>query len=199
VRERIELSGGRFLLESAPGQGTQVTLCLPVSAFEAQRLPGAASAPDVGSGAALSQGKKGAGPRVRAVLVDDHQVARTGLRDALSRHPDLEVVGEAATGVGAVETVARLQPDVVIMDVNLPDISGIEATRQITTAYPEIRVIGFSMHDAGDCAKALQTAGACGFVSKAAPVGELITALQRYCGLTVDGGQSPEREIPMES
>jgi PAS domain S-box-containing protein len=199
VRERIELGGGRFRLESAPGQGTRVTLCLPVSALEAARLPGTAATLGVGSEAAAGQGKDGAGPKVRAVLVDDHQVARTGLRDTLSRHPDLEVVGEAATGTGAVETAARLQPDVVIMDVNLPDISGIEATRQITTAYPQIRVIGFSMHDAGDCAEALQTAGACGFVSKAAPVGELISALQRYCGLTVEGGQSPEGEIPIKS
>jgi two-component system, NarL family, invasion response regulator UvrY len=87
---------------------------------------------------------------------------------------------------------------VVIMDVNLPDLSGIEATRRITAASPEIRVIGFSMHDAGDCAEALRAAGACGFVSKAAPVGELIGALQRYCGLRDVTGKSSEPEFQDE-
>lgn len=184
VRERLEHCGGEFHLLSAPGQGTQVTLLIPVMArsADAERPPRpapASPAPPIPQPPRAPIGP--AARRIRTVVVDDHHVARAGLRGALERHADFEVVGEAATAADALAEIRRLLPDVVIMDVNLPDRSGIEITQQLVGEFPKLRVIGFSMHEEGPPAEAMRAAGACGFVSKGAPVAELIAALRHYC------------------
>jgi DNA-binding NarL/FixJ family response regulator len=103
-------------------------------------------------------------------------------------------VGEATSGAEALDLVHRLRPEIVLMDINLPDMSGIELTQQISMRYPKVRVIGVSMHDAGDAAAAMHRAGACAFISKAAPVEELISALRQHCSDTgKPGRRSPRR------
>jgi NarL family two-component system response regulator LiaR len=118
------------------------------------------------------------GNRIRVFLVDDHEMVRSGLAVFLDGFDDLVLVGEAANGQQAVDLCAGLQPDVVLMDLMLPDISGIEATRLIRQANPAVRVIALtSFHDDTLVQTALQ-AGANGFLFKNASVDELADAIR---------------------
>jgi DNA-binding NarL/FixJ family response regulator len=114
---------------------------------------------------------------VRVVLVDDHELFRGGLRDLLEAQ-GLSVVGEAATGDGGVEIVATLAPDVVVMDLNMPGISGVEATRRILEQAPLARVLVLTISaEDGDVMDAMM-AGACGYLLKDASVEELVTGVR---------------------
>lgn len=115
---------------------------------------------------------------IRILLVDDHQVVRQALVQLLRAEPDLAVVGEAGTGTEAVALARQLVPDVVLMDINMPEMNGIEATRAIHAAFPAMRVIGLSMFDRGDQQAAMQDAGAVAYVSKAGPAEALLEAIR---------------------
>jgi DNA-binding NarL/FixJ family response regulator len=113
---------------------------------------------------------------IRVVIVDDHDLFRTGLRTLLEDQ-GVHVVGEAAAGVEAVRAVAELTPDVVVMDLNMPGISGVEATRQITSISPLTRVVVLTISDQdGDVMDAI-LAGACGYLLKDASIQELIRGI----------------------
>ena len=115
---------------------------------------------------------------VRVVLIDDHSVVREGYRRLLERTPDIAVLAEAATGEEAYRLFSEQRPDVVVMDINLPGMSGIEATRRILARDPEARVLVFSMHeDALFGSRALQ-AGARGYVTKACAPDVLVDAVR---------------------
>ena len=115
---------------------------------------------------------------MRVLLADDHRIVREGLRSLLQAQPDLEVVGEAPDGRQAVEMTVQLKPDVVVMDVAMPQLNGIEATRQITGKGPGAKVIALSMHsDRRFVAEALK-AGASGYVLKDSAFEELVTAIR---------------------
>jgi two-component system invasion response regulator UvrY len=118
-------------------------------------------------------------PRLRVLLVDDHPMVRNGLAALLNDQPDIEVVGEAASGEEALIDVARLQPDLVIMDASMPGMGGIEATHRISQRWPEVRVIGLSMHAEADRAAAMQAAGACDYQSKTGDVEALLAVIRR--------------------
>ena len=112
------------------------------------------------------------------MLVDDHEVVRQGLRVLLDAEPDLSVVAEATDGIAAVETAAQVKPDIVVMDVMLPGLNGIEATRQIAKRVPGSRVVVLSMYtDESYVLRALKN-GAYGYVLKSASVGDLIRAIR---------------------
>jgi DNA-binding NarL/FixJ family response regulator len=104
---------------------------------------------------------------LRVVLVDDHELMREGLRSILEREDGVEIVGEAANGREAIELAKRLTPQVVVMDVAMQDMNGIEATRQIRNACPDVRVIALSSHSDSRYVRAMLDAGACGYVLKA--------------------------------
>ena len=114
---------------------------------------------------------------VRVMIVDDHRIVRTALAGLLEGTDGIDVVGEAADGCEAVELVAKLQPDAVVMDVTMPRMDGIEATRRVRDLLPGVRVIGLSMHDRDDMAEAMCEAGASAYVSKGGPPEELIRVL----------------------
>jgi DNA-binding NarL/FixJ family response regulator len=116
--------------------------------------------------------------RLHILLADDHAHFRAGIRALLLTEPDLAVVGEAATGAEAVAQAERLQPDVVVMDLNMPDLNGIEATRRITYASPHIAVLVLSMFEADDSVFAAVQAGARGYLLKGAPKAEVLRAIR---------------------
>ena len=111
------------------------------------------------------------------MLVDDHEIMREGLRLILSRNEDVEVVGEAANGREAVALVAKTLPDVVVMDIGMPELNGVEATHEIKSAHPEVRVLALSaMSDRRYVVRILE-AGASGYVVKSAAGDELVRAI----------------------
>ena len=111
--------------------------------------------------------------RIRVVVADDHAMVRQGLCGLLNQYSDILVVGEAANGEEAVALADRLQPDVILMDITMPKMDGIEATRQVTRSHPGVVVIGLSIHNAGQVEAAIKEAGARAFVNKDAAVEEL--------------------------
>jgi two-component system, NarL family, response regulator NreC len=120
--------------------------------------------------------------RTRVLLAEDHTLVRQALRCLLERESDIEVVGEAADGREAVKKATSLKPDVVIMDVCMPRLNGIEATVRIVAAVPEARVVALSMDAAGDYVHALLKAGARGFVLKESSGDDLMAAIRAVRG-----------------
>lgn len=116
--------------------------------------------------------------RTRILLADDHAVVRNGFRFILSAQPDLEVVGEAAHGREAVESALALKPDVVVMDVTMPELNGIEATRRICEALPRTRVLALSMHKDAVYVREILRAGAKGYLLKDSSEADLLTAVR---------------------
>ena len=148
----------------------------------------------VGESAEGTRGESGArgayyaasGAPSRVLLVDDHDVIRQGFRLVLGTPPDIEVVGEASNGREAIEQARRLRPDLVLMDVTMPVMDGLEATRRIKAEMPGVCVLMFTSHEEPEYVLAAIEAGAAGYVLKGAPVSRLIGAIRRALG-----GDSP--------
>jgi two-component system response regulator NreC len=115
--------------------------------------------------------------RIRILLADDHTILRAGLRMMLNAQPDMEVIGEAQDGKQAINATIHLQPDIVLMDITMPDMNGIEATRQIKRVAPEVKVLVLTMHENDEYVFQALRAGASGYILKEAADTELITAL----------------------
>jgi len=121
-------------------------------------------------------------PPVRILIADDHPLVRNGLRSLLTTAEDLEVVGEAATGEEAIALAETLQPDVIVMDLRMPGINGIEATRRITQAHPHIRVLVVTLFEDDDSVFAALRVGARGYVLKDANEVEVLRAIRAVSG-----------------
>ena len=121
---------------------------------------------------------------VRVLLVDDHTMVRQGLRSILQTYPNLEVVGEASTGEEAVDGAGKLRPAVVVMDIAMPKMDGIAATRLIKTNFPHIAVLGLSVNTQGYHVDAMLKAGAFEVLTKEKAVNELYGAIQRAVAST---------------
>ena len=115
---------------------------------------------------------------IRILIADDHKIVRDGLRSLLDKHSGIEVVGEAETGRMAVKLASKLLPDVVVMDIGMPDLNGIEATRQIITDRPGVKVIALSMHSDKRFVRGILKAGASGYLLKDCAFEELARAIQ---------------------
>jgi DNA-binding NarL/FixJ family response regulator len=116
---------------------------------------------------------------IRLLVVDDHAMVREGLRSLLESYADVQVVGEARNGREAIATAAILRPDVVIIDINMPDMNGIEATVQIKRRHPKAIVIGLSVNADQQSISAMAAAGAAMLITKEAAVNELYDAVKR--------------------
>ncbi len=115
---------------------------------------------------------------VRVLLADDHKVMREGLATLLSEESDIEVVGQAGNGRDAVALARRLRPDVVVMDVSMPVMDGVEAARQIKAGCPDIRIIGLSMSEEKAVANEMLKAGAQSYLRKTDPSERLLAAIR---------------------
>lgn len=115
---------------------------------------------------------------IRLLLADDHAVVRSGLRMLLQAQPDMVIIGEAETGREAVQRAVELAPDVVLMDIEMPGMNGIEATRQIKAAYPDVRVLILTAYDDDPYVFALLRAGADGYVLKNTDPDDLVRAVK---------------------
>ena len=116
--------------------------------------------------------------KIRILLTDDHTLVRSGIRSLLEHEPGLSVIGEAEDGRAAVRLACKLKPDVVIMDIAMPLLNGLEATRQIKTQCPDVKVLVLSMHDNEEYIRQALEAGAMGYILKDAAAQELISAIQ---------------------
>ena len=116
--------------------------------------------------------------KIRLLLVDDHQIVRAGLRMLFQAEPDMEIVGEAGSGDEALACVPTLQPDVVIMDVAMPGMNGIEATRRIREVSPHTAVLALTMHEDEQYFFAMVDAGAAGYIPKRAAPDDLVSAIR---------------------
>ena len=117
-------------------------------------------------------------PEIRLLLVDDHEIVRAGLKMLLESQSDINIVAEAGNGMQAIEMVDRLSPDVIVMDITLPDISGIEATRRIKQSHPEVAIIALTIHEDEQYFFEMLKAGASGYVPKRAASDDLIQAVR---------------------
>lgn len=115
---------------------------------------------------------------IRVLLADDHKIMRDGLRTLLEKDQEIIVVGEAEDGREAVQLAGKLSPDVIIMDVAMPDLNGIEATRRITAENPGIKLVGLSMHSDRRFISEMLKAGASGYLLKDCAFEELVTAIK---------------------
>ena len=162
MRERMEHFGGNFDVESKPGQGTRITLIMSLKP----------------AGRRLGQMDK----TIKVVIADDHMIVRDGLRSLLERQPDMEVVAEADNGRIALKLVKELSPDVVIMDIGMRELNGIDATRQIVKMSPGVKVLALSMYSDKRFIKGMLKAGASGYMLKDSAFKELIDAIRVIVG-----------------
>lgn len=200
IRERMEDLGGQMSLVSAPGQGTQVTLIVPLRnaltggdnghAVQTER-PGAIATPSETDsiqydGTLRSYPRQLRNPVTRVLLVDDHTLLRQGIRSALEEYADIEVVGEAADGNQIVTLAKSLQPDIVIMDINMPVVDGIEATRLLKRELPHIIVIGLSVDNSQQMEVMMRKAGAAAFLTKDTAVEQLHDTILEVLRLPIE-------------
>ncbi len=174
IRERLEMMGGCFEIESSPGNGASLSLVIPLETKTCVDEDEKQIRKII---AKVHQAKR-SGDKIRVLLVDDHTVVRQGLSTMLNLHADVAVVGEAADGNEAVEKARKLQPDVILMDISVPKLDGIEATRIIHAELPHTRIIGLSMHDKQDQADRLIEAGASAYCTKDGDTGVLLSAIR---------------------
>ena len=119
---------------------------------------------------------------IKILLVDDHAIVRQGLHSLLEKEPDIEVVGEAEDGRKALELTRELLPDVVVMDITMPNLNGVDATRQIMHEFPKVKVIALSMHSDRTFVVSMLKAGASGYVLKECLSDELVEAIRTVAG-----------------
>jgi PAS domain S-box-containing protein len=178
IRERLDLLGGCLQIDSAPGRGSRFTLRTPLSEPQADaaqsRQPLKVSLSITAPAEPTASDGEG---RVRIALVDDHAVIRHGLAAVLRQEKRFYVIGEASDGKSAVELVRRLQPDVVLMDISMPGMNGIEATGIIHQEFPHVCVIGLSMHDDPHASQQMRQAGAVAYLSKSGPASDIVQAI----------------------
>jgi CheY-like chemotaxis protein len=178
IRERLTLLDGRFEIESAPGRGTRFRLIAPKSErSDALGGPFDGSTVLVEPPASYLSVDLASARALRILIVDDHAAVRQVFRELLEERSELRVVGEAADGLEAIVQAHALQPDVVLMDVSMPRMDGVEATRCLHAELPSIQILGLSMHLPTEDPPAIMQVGAAGFFTKGADTQRLIEHL----------------------
>jgi PAS domain S-box-containing protein len=177
IRERIALIGGRFNIDSSPGKGTQVTLTAPL-VIDVMPISKDLHQRTYGKTEILSQPDG----KVRILLTDDHAIMREGLARLLGQEGDFEVIGQASNGQEAVEMATALHPHLILMDISMPKMNGIDATRIIHQQHPFIRIIGLSLYADEERAREMLDAGAVAYLTKSDPAAELKAVIRASMG-----------------
>ena len=188
IQERMAAMGGQLVIESVLGGGTRATLTTPYwnsrekPEDDDTLTPAESRAPSLRTRSTdvehLSHSHHPTS-KIDILLVDDHAMVRQGLRSVLEHYDDVAVVGEASTGREAIEFVERLRPAVIVMDINMPETNGIDATVEIKARHPDVAVIGLSVHNTAEARKAMLQAGATTLLSKESAVDELYAAIRQ--------------------
>jgi DNA-binding NarL/FixJ family response regulator len=138
--------------------------------------------------------------KVRVLLVDDHMILREGLRKLVEVQPDICVVGEAEDGEAALEALAKLQVDVVVLDISMPKLGGVEATVRMRAAYPQVRILALTAHEDSEYVQLMLRAGAAGYLLKRAAASDLVRAIRAVMGgqlyLDTTVGVQPSTPVP---
>ena len=173
IKERLGYLDGSMEISSMPGSGTRVILTAPLKSEAGNHI---------GRGkrdAIISEGITARTDRtITVVLADDHQITRKGIRALLEKEPDIDVIAEAENGLVAVKLANELSPDVVIMDITMPEMNGIDATRQIISSGSGIKIIALSMHSDKQYVLEMLRAGASGYLLKDCAQGDLARAVR---------------------
>lgn len=122
--------------------------------------------------------KKQAVKKIRLLLVDDHPIVREGIKSALSTRKTISIVGEASTGEEALSKALKLEPDVILMDINMPGMSGLEAARRLRKRIPDTKILALTMHENREYILEMSQLGARGYVLKDSPPSELLRAIE---------------------
>ncbi len=189
IQERVGLLGGRMKVRSRKGKGSTFLVIVPGTppppAAQAE-APLTEEVVRVREVTTPRERAAGAEKRVlRVLLADDHKIVREGIESILEGESDIEIVGQAGDGRETVDLANQLEPDVVVMDVSMPTLSGDEATRRIKRSLPQTRVVALSMHDEAWVKRRMSRAGAAAYLLKTAPSEELVAAIR---------GQEPDAE-----
>ncbi len=179
IRERLEAIGGELVLTSALQKGTHALLRIPIQADMEESAPPMNNQPSAHSNA-KNQPARSPSERIRILVADDHKMVREGFCHILNSQLDFEVVGEAENGEQAVALCESLHPDVVVMDLHMPNMDGLEATKKIKQFFPDTVLIGLSVYDTPDVARWFREAGAAAFVTKGGPAENLVTIVRKY-------------------
>lgn len=173
IRERVKALGGVFRIESEPGNGAKFEMQIP----DAAKTAFSSAAPVVQRVVAEKKKTVKKGGTITVLLADDHKIIRQSIATLLSSQPFIHQVVEADDGRDAVEKAGEMNPDVVMMDLNMPNMNGIEATRILHRTHPEIKIIGLSVQAEPETIQAMKDAGAVEYFSKNVDINELIAAL----------------------
>ena len=182
IQERMKALKGQLDIASSPGRGTCVTLVLPYESPALVRSTADGQLHEADSVPLRRLQQTGSpdsspGSKVRVLLVDDHAMVREGVRVSLESHCDFQIIGEASSGMEAIELAHVLHPDAIVMDVNMPGMNGIEATERIAATLPSISIIGLSVNTDAATRKAMLAAGAKAFLYKDVAAVELCRVL----------------------
>jgi PAS domain S-box-containing protein len=178
IRERVTLLGGRFDIDSKPGRGTRFRLVAPRG--PAQNANALAPTRSAAFGSTTTgPARQTSRDALRILIVDDHVAVREAFTGVLQQYPGLSVVGVACDGLDAIAQAHRLRPDLILMDISMPYMDGVEATRRILSEFPFIQILGLSMQPRTEAPHAIEQAGAAGFFVKGADTQPLIDYLLR--------------------
>jgi len=179
MKERMRQLSGRLEVTSSPNKGTTVTATLPIREQRSEPALDFNQPPDGDSSNSNGETRKTAADvRRRILIADDHEVLRRGIRTMLESEKDWEVCGEAFDGQEVVEKAASLNPDLVILDINMPVLNGVAAVRQILRNRPQTKILVFSVHDSDQTVREILSAGAHGYLSKAKAGQELVQVVK---------------------
>ena len=156
MQERVALVGGTFEVESRPGGGTTLFIHIPLR----------------------DEGRRPIMAELRIFIADDHAIVREGLKSLVNAQPEMQVVGEAGDGHAAYQGIVELRPDVAVMDLSMPGLSGAQATEHLKRSCPEIKVVALTVHEDESYLRGLLEAGAVGYILKRSAAEELIHAIR---------------------